>query len=237
MNQTSSGASLEERKFDADCRFREMEFQIKREEAQARLAAQKDRSPILIPIWVAVLGLVGGVLLAAVQGCYNSRLEKDKAQSNLILKAIETGNVQDSATNLRFLIGAGLLEDRDGRIMALLDKPGGMGVPKLPASSDSRSIEAILPASVEVNKGDSVEFGCQDPANPGGAVQMGVDNTQLPATQGRSRLPALAPGPHTLWWSAAVSSATRTCEIFVNGVVRYRDQFSAGNGTLLLQVK
>lgn len=235
MNQASSGASLEDRKFEADCRFREMELQIKRDEAGARLAAQKDRSPILIPIWVAVVGLVGGVLLTAVQGCFNGQLEKDKAQSNLILKAIETGNVQDSATNLRFLIEAGLLEDPSGKIMALLNKPG--DVPKLPASSDSRPTQAILPAFVEASGSDGIEIGCQDPVNPGGAVRMGVDHTQLPAAQGRSRLPTLAPGPHSLWWSASTPSATRICEVVVNGVVRYRDQFSSGNGALLLQVK
>ncbi len=123
------------------------------------------KSAILIPIWVAVLSLVGGVLSTAIQGYFNGQLEKDKAQSSLILKAIETGNVKDSATNLRFLIETGLLEDSSGKITALLNKPG--DVPKLPVSSARISVESIQPGIVDASSADSVELSCQDPANPG----------------------------------------------------------------------
>lgn len=235
MIQESEGTTLEERKLAADIRFRELELQLKREEFNARLAVQGDRSPILVPVWVAVLGLVGGVLLTASQAYFNGRLERDKAQSNLILKAIETGNVKDSATNLRFLIEAGLLEDPSGKISTLLNKPA--DVPKLPVSTGSHSVESVLPPVVEVTSTDSVELLCQDPANPETAVRLGIDQNQLPTTRGRARLPRLTSGSHSLWWSADTSSATRTCEVVVNGVVRYRYQVTSGNGALLLQIK
>jgi len=224
--------TLEDRKLAAEMRFREVELQLKREEFQARLATQGSRWPILVPVWVAILGLVGGMLLTVLQGYFNGQLEKDKAQSSLILKAIETGNVKDSATNLRFLIEAGLLEDPSGKITALLNKPE--DVPKLPGS---HSVESILPGSVEATSTDSIEFFCQDPANPQASVQLGIDQNQLPATQGRARLPGLTAGSHSLWWTVDTPSATRICGVVVNGVVRSQDQVSTGNGSVLLQVK
>jgi len=201
---------------------------VTQEPSGTTLAAQKDRWPILVPVWVAVLGL----FLTVYQGCVNGQLEKDKAQASLILKAIETGNVKDSATNLRFLIEAGLLEDPSGKITALLNKPG--DVPKLPGS---HSVESTLPEIVEITGTDSVELLCQDSANPEAAIRLGIDKDQLPATQGRARLPGLTSGSHSLWWSVDTPSATRTCEVIVNGAVRYRYQVASSNGALLLQVR
>lgn len=232
MIQETEGMTLEERKLAADIRLREMELQLKREELQSRIAAQGDRSPILVPVWVAVLGLVGGLALTILQGFFNGQLEKDKAKSALILKAIETGNVKDSATNLRFLIETGLLEDPSGKITALLNKPE--DVPKLPAPSGSHSSESILPNAVEVTGTDKVELLCQDPTNPAAAVQLGIDRDQLSASQGRARLPGLTSGSHSLWWSVDTPS---TCELVVNGDVRYRYQVPPGNGALLLEVR
>lgn len=234
MDTAPKQASLEERKFDAECRFRELELQLKRDESKAQLAAQKDRSPILVPVWVGVLGLLGGILLATVQGFFTGKLEREKAQSNLILKAIETGNIQDSATNLRFLIRAGLLDDPSGKIVASLNEPG--GVPTLPAATES--VNEMLPHSIEVNGADNVELNCQDPSNPDAMMRVMIDGASLPDAKGSVRLPPLPPGDHALmWYILSTKPLSAICEIIVNGEVRYRKREWRGRSSLFFHSK
>jgi len=82
-------------------------------------------------IIIALVGVLGVVLGNFVQGCYNWRLERQKSQSLIILKAIETGSAKDAANNLLFLVRAGLLDDPAHRIEELLKKSE--DVPVLPS--------------------------------------------------------------------------------------------------------
>lgn len=211
------------------------------EQGGTMLDDRKDKSPILLPLWVAVLSLFGGVLVAAVQGCFNTQIEKGKSQASLILKAIETGDVEKSATNLRFLIKAGLLKDPSGKLSELLEQRD--TIPVLPPSQGSLEVHATEPGVVEVASADTVELSCGDPAHPEALIQTWLDQRQLlgaPAgVHRRVRIPALSPGIHMLWWSVDTISSTLACEVFVNGVVRHRRQVSpegANNGSLLLRV-
>ncbi len=67
--------------------------------------------------------------------------ERLKFESNLILKAIETGNREESKNNLLFLIETGFIEDKNGKIAASATDPE--TVPVLPASSPKIDVETM----------------------------------------------------------------------------------------------
>lgn len=73
---------------------------------------------------IGIAGALGGILIgAASQGYFNSQLERQKFESALILKAIETSDSKEAATNLLFLVEAGFINDENGRIAALIKDP------------------------------------------------------------------------------------------------------------------
>jgi hypothetical protein len=82
-------------------------------------------------IILALVGAFAAILSSSLQGYFNLRLERQKAQASITLKAIETGSAKDAANNLLFLVRAGLLDDPAHRLEALLKKPD--EVPVLPA--------------------------------------------------------------------------------------------------------
>lgn len=231
------GAS-EEMRLDSEARWREAELQLRREELAAQ--REKDRLPIRIPLWVAALSVLGAVIVAALQGWANIRLEKEKFQSSLILKAIETGNIKDSATNLRFMVEAGLLQDSSGKLSALLNTP--TSIPVLP-SSIGPQVHPVEPGQVDVMGTDKVEFSCTDLAHPEVMIRMGIDQEKLLEGRAgdslRTQLPDQSSGVHELWWSLDAMSSTLMCEVAVNKVVRYRSQVSgtSNNGSILIQVR
>lgn len=234
--------ALEEKKLEADNRLRQDELQIRREELAAQ--RQKGKLPILLPLWVAALGFVGNMIVAGIQGYFNMRIEKAKFQSSVILKAIETGNVNDSAKNLRFLVKAGLLDDRADRMTTLLENPA--SVPVLPAPIGSQG-PPLEPGVVDVARTDTVELSCEDPEHPEALVKLDFDGELLYSGLARERPHAIisgrSPGPHTLRWLSGVMSSTLTCEVVVKGVngeVRYRNEASptgSNNGSVLLRVQ
>ena len=60
-------------------------------------------SPLVTTIIAALLGLLGTMVGAYFQGRSNMELERQKLESSLILKAIETGEPDKAAKNLLFL--------------------------------------------------------------------------------------------------------------------------------------
>ena len=66
-------------------------------------------SPLLIAAISAVFALLGTGVGAALQGYWNTRLERQKFESGLIEKALNTDKKELAAANLQFLVNAGLL--------------------------------------------------------------------------------------------------------------------------------
>lgn len=101
-------------------------------------------SKISTTIIAAIFGLMGTLLGAYTQGCFNlqlerekfhanSKLDREKFETNLILKSIETGDPGRAAQNLDFLVKAGLISDPGGKISALVKDPA--MIPVLPCST------------------------------------------------------------------------------------------------------
>jgi hypothetical protein len=105
-------------------------------------------SGITVTIIAAVFGLLGTATGAALQGYFNQELEnkrfdaesklaRQKFESDLILNAIATGNREQARNNLIFLVEAGLIEDSQGRISALTQQET-KSLPYLPVSPEQQ---------------------------------------------------------------------------------------------------
>ena len=101
-------------------------------------------SPLATTVLAGVVGLIGTGVGALAQGWFNRQLERDKFEfnkqierqkneANLVLKVVETGNLEEAQRNLLFLVKAGFIEDPNGRIAALAKDPN--TAPVLPKSS------------------------------------------------------------------------------------------------------
>lgn len=111
-----------------DIRLREKELELKWAKFRAEQATKSRTikyafSPLLTTIIAIASAVLGTIIGAGIQGIFNLKLEQKKLESNLILKAIQTGDQNESAQNLLFLAEIGLISDYDGRIVSLRDKP------------------------------------------------------------------------------------------------------------------
>ncbi|MGZ9713661.1 hypothetical protein ACXX82_22980 [Glaciimonas sp. GNP009] len=132
-NIQESSPLLEERKLEADMRIREIEIALKRDQLATQKAPDMKTkwSPSATTILVAVAGMVASAIGALLQVQSTRELERSKFEGNLILKVIETGDLDQAAKNLRFLVKAGFITDDSGKISKLLDKPD--AIPFLPS--------------------------------------------------------------------------------------------------------
>lgn len=135
---------LERERLKHDVMLREKELALKNLEMAAKAAEQRASawSPLLVAVIAAALALFGNVLVTYLQGKANQRiaqdravadldlanqkatfdekLEHDRAQSNLILEAIRTGDSIKASKNLLFFVELGLLDDPGSKILTWL---------------------------------------------------------------------------------------------------------------------
>lgn len=129
--------------------LKEIELALKRKELeQARRSfSLRDLNPVIVAIIAALLGFLGNVVATYFQGRNALTLEREKQQGALVIESIKTGNPDNAARNLEFLIEAGLLRDPDSRIRQYLNKKG--SAPVLPAALFERvigqPIDQLLP--------------------------------------------------------------------------------------------
>src|SRR4051812_30622936 len=106
---------LERTRIEGDLRLRKAELDLKRAELRLKLKGERKSfitsSPLNIAILSGLIGLLSVVVTNYLQDSANTRLERQKSEASLILKAIETGNQEQAAKNLVFLLKAGLIED------------------------------------------------------------------------------------------------------------------------------
>jgi hypothetical protein len=137
---------LEKARVEGDLRLREEELKLRREELQAKLAADKGQgfTAVTGTLAVALIGLLGAAIAGLIQAHSNHTTEKRKFESDLILKAIETGDLEASTRNLGFLLKAGFIADPQGTIAALAKEEE--TVPVLPARAYTSGIFEGIPA-------------------------------------------------------------------------------------------
>lgn len=124
----------------AELRLKELELKSVEEHKKWLINLSASQAAVL----VAVIGILGSFLGAYIQGWNAQELKRLEFESNLILKAVETGDVEESKRNIQFLLAAGFVQDERGIINRLLES--GKYTIKLP----SKTSETIL-RSAEAN--------------------------------------------------------------------------------------
>jgi hypothetical protein len=127
--------SAEERELTQDYALKQRELDIKEREVkikEAELTRSRWLNPTVIGLFAAALGLIGNVIVAGYNNSNSEKLERERAQSNLILESIKTGNSQSACKNLVFFVQLGLLEDPKGSIRSCVSAP--LNSPVLPSN-------------------------------------------------------------------------------------------------------
>jgi hypothetical protein len=102
FEKLKAAQDYELRKQDLDLKRRELDL---KEEDQR---ASKWRSPLVVGVFVAGLGLPGNVVVSYPQNKATEALAREKAQSDLIVESIKTGDAAKANANRWFFIGAHL---------------------------------------------------------------------------------------------------------------------------------
>jgi hypothetical protein len=120
VNNGSDAATkldLERQRLEGELRLKEAELDLKRNELKARLETERRgfwfSSPLLLAVSTAIFGLIGTGVGAALQGYWNTQLERQKFESTLLQKALETSEKNQAAKNLLFLVNTGLIQQLD----------------------------------------------------------------------------------------------------------------------------
>jgi len=120
-------ADLERAHAEIELRIKEVELDIKRAELKSKLEEKTKRlsasSPLTLAIITGILGLIAAGVANVFQTRSNLELERQKLESSLILKAIETDKPEASARNLLWLLKAELIRDPSHSIEKLKDNP------------------------------------------------------------------------------------------------------------------
>ncbi|MBA3912821.1 MAG: hypothetical protein H0X25_02945 [Acidobacteriales bacterium] len=105
---------------ELELRLKEEEIKLKQIETRAKerdIASSTWRSPLVIGVLLAAVGLFGNLVVAAINNANTQRLERARAQSNLMIEAIRTnGDTNAACRNLVFFLSLGLIEDSNHTI-------------------------------------------------------------------------------------------------------------------------
>lgn len=139
QDDKKSQSDLDRDRFEWEKAIHRETAELRKEElAQKRENDQHSRrlsaSPLLAAAVTAVFALLGTAIAAVAQSYFNRQLERErfdftkeidrqKQRADLITKAIGTGNLSDAASNLRFLVTSGLIDDPDGKILLATKNP------------------------------------------------------------------------------------------------------------------
>ena len=92
---------------ESDVRLREAEIELKRSERAVSLW----RSPLVIAILAATVAALGNAGVAFTNGKQQRAIEELKSEHTRILEMIKTGDPDEAAENLNFLLDAGLISN------------------------------------------------------------------------------------------------------------------------------
>jgi hypothetical protein len=162
--QAAVEPSLEERKFAFDKELRLQEIAIRSREISIKemeLSRSRWFNPTVIGLVAAASGLFGNLLVALFTSVNSQRIEQFKAQSNLIVQAVGTGDQKSACRNLLSFIHLGLLDDPEGRLARCETENT---IPVLPSGStytpvlDTPWATAMAPVVNAVAKDDNYHY-------------------------------------------------------------------------------
>lgn len=110
--------AFEKEKFEREYALKEKEFFLREKELAV---SKRKRTPTLVAIIVAVIGIVGTLVGYLIQGTSDQRLEKLKFESDLIAKVVSSNDLAQNKKNLKFLLDAGFITDKENKIKLLVD--------------------------------------------------------------------------------------------------------------------
>ena len=139
MTTDPSYEEVENRVRDVELRLRELHVEMQQTAARRK---PKWLSPVWATIIVAFIGFATNAVVGRIQSANSQAIEKLRLESDLILKAIETGDHEAAAKNLTFLLDAGLISDPEGRIARLREDAS--GAPMLPSPERTYRLDAAI---------------------------------------------------------------------------------------------
>jgi hypothetical protein len=136
---TKDSADLERWKAEEELRLKREELELKRQELAKHLWSS--------PLVLALIGLIATVLAGIVQSHFQNKgawdLEKWRFESNLIQKAIDTGDQYEAASRLKFYLKLGFIKDNQG-IAEYLAQPSEIPLqPTVPTRTDCPDVKDI----------------------------------------------------------------------------------------------
>jgi hypothetical protein len=105
-------------------------------------------SPLVLGLFSAIFGLLGTGIGAALQGYSTLQLERQKFESSLIQKALDTKDKSEAAKSLLFLVDSGIIQSLDAaRIRKIAENPEQLPI-LAELLSATASGGAIAPAAI-----------------------------------------------------------------------------------------
>ncbi len=108
---------FEKNKYERDLQLRERELTIRENELKTN---RSKVTPTHVAIYVALVGVIGTCVVALLQGYTNIKLERQKFESEIILKVATSDSIERNKKNLEFMLKAGFITDEQGKINKLV---------------------------------------------------------------------------------------------------------------------
>jgi hypothetical protein len=116
---------LEKERLLKEYEFKEKELELRWQEIKIRektLSSEKFKiSGTQLTIMGIVIAALGTIVGSWLQGNTNQKLEKLKFESEVILKIAASDDIEQNKKNLKFLLEAGFISDRGGKIANLVN--------------------------------------------------------------------------------------------------------------------
>ncbi|HEY4149974.1 MAG TPA: hypothetical protein VGM41_13640 [Chitinophagaceae bacterium] len=145
----SERLAFEKEQADRDFQIKEKEIELRKQEIALKekellLTSRFKFTPVQATIFTAIIGIIGTLIVAMIQGNSNQKLEKLKFESELILKAATSDSIEQNKKNLKFLLSAGFLTDEQGKIKKLVEDSG------FNLKIDNPNVASIMPEQQSV---------------------------------------------------------------------------------------
>lgn len=106
--------------YQLELELKKIELLVKERELANLKPARKKITLEQATIFVAIIGFAGSFLAGTLQGCFGQRQKQQEFEAALISRAVENGDSSISRRNLKFLLDAGLIQDRNEKIQRIV---------------------------------------------------------------------------------------------------------------------